>query len=83
MSNANGVNTPTTSDPVGAGLHIKLIMITHLNKAEVSETVLVGPPKLFGPKSGKYKVLKLLNLYEVKQTPRTYFEKLDYWNVDF
>jgi hypothetical protein len=54
-----------------------------LHKAEVSETVLVEAPKLFGPKSGKYKVLKLQNLYGVKQTPRKYFEKLDYWNVDF
>ena len=48
MSNANGVNTLTTSDPV-------MIMITHLHKTEVSETVLVEPPKLFGPSLENFK----------------------------
>ena len=46
-------------------------------QAELSETVFVEPPKLFGPKSGKDLVLKLLKcLYGLKQAPRTFFEKL-------
>ena len=37
-------------------------------QAELSETVFVEPPKLFGPKSGKDLVLKLLKcLYGLKQ----------------
>jgi hypothetical protein len=46
-------------------------------QAEVGETIFVEPPKLFGSKSGKDVVLKLLkSLYGLKQAPRTFYEKL-------
>jgi hypothetical protein len=46
-------------------------------QAEVGETLFVEPPKLFGSKSGKDVVLKLLtSLYELKQAPRTFYQKL-------
>jgi hypothetical protein len=46
-------------------------------QAEMGETVYVEPPRLCGPKSGKYLVLLLLeSLYGLKQAPRTFYEKL-------
>jgi hypothetical protein len=46
-------------------------------QAEMAETVPVEPPRLFGPRSGKYLVLLLLkSLYGLKQAPRTFYEKL-------
>jgi hypothetical protein len=44
---------------------------------EIRETAYIDPPKLFGPKSGKYLVLLLLkSLYGLKQAPRKFYEKL-------
>jgi uncharacterized protein (DUF58 family) len=46
-------------------------------QAEMSETLFVEPPRMFGPRSGKDLVLRLLkSLYGLKQAPRTFFEKL-------
>jgi hypothetical protein len=46
-------------------------------QAEMSETVFVEPPRMFGPRSGKDLVLQLLkSLYGQKQAPCTFFEKL-------
>jgi hypothetical protein len=43
----------------------------------MKENVYIEPPKLFGPKSGKYLVLLLLkSVYGLKQAPRTFYEKL-------
>jgi hypothetical protein len=44
---------------------------------EMKETIYIEPPKLFGPKSGKYLVLLLLkSLYGLKQCPHTFYEEL-------
>jgi hypothetical protein len=46
-------------------------------QAEINEEVYIECPRLFGPKSGSARVLKLLkSLYGLKQAPRTFFEKL-------
>jgi Reverse transcriptase (RNA-dependent DNA polymerase) len=46
-------------------------------QAEINEEVYLEHPRMFGPKSGKDVVLKLLkSLYGLKQAPRTFFEKL-------
>jgi hypothetical protein len=46
-------------------------------QAEVRETIFVEPPKLFGSKSGKDVVIKLLkSLYGLKQAPGTFYDKL-------
>jgi hypothetical protein len=46
-------------------------------QAELREEVYVECPRLFGPKSGTDKVLRLLkSLYGLRQAPRTFFEKL-------
>jgi hypothetical protein len=46
-------------------------------QAELDEEVYVEPPKLFEIRSGKDLVVKLLkSLYGLKQSPRTFFEKL-------
>ena len=46
-------------------------------QAELNEEVYVEPPRMFGPKSGKDCVLRLLkSLYGLRQAPRTFFEKL-------
>ena len=46
-------------------------------QAELKEEVYAEFPRLFGPKSGKDKVLHLLkSLYGLCQAPRTFFEKL-------
>jgi hypothetical protein len=46
-------------------------------QAEMSETVFVEPPRMFGPRSGKKLVLRLLkSLYGLKQAPHNFFEKL-------
>jgi hypothetical protein len=46
-------------------------------QAELKEEVYVECPRLFGPKSGLDKVLRLhKSLYGLKQAPRTFFEKL-------
>ena len=46
-------------------------------QAEINEEVYIECPRLFGPKSGSPRVLKLLkSLYGLKQAPRTFFEKL-------
>jgi hypothetical protein len=54
--------------------------VDHTNafsQAEMKETVLSEPPKLFGAKSGKDMVLRLLkSLYGLKKAPRTFYEKL-------
>ena len=46
-------------------------------QAELNEDVYVECPRLFGPASGKDKVLHLRkSLYGLRQAPRTFFEKL-------
>jgi hypothetical protein len=46
-------------------------------QAELKEEVFVEYPRLFGPKSGTDRVLRLLkSLYGLRQAPRTFFEKL-------
>jgi hypothetical protein len=46
-------------------------------QAELKEEVYVECPRLFGPKSGQDKVLRLhKSLYGLRQAPRTFFEKL-------
>jgi hypothetical protein len=46
-------------------------------QAELKEDVFVECPRLFGPASGKDKVLHLRkSLYGLRQAPRTFFEKL-------
>jgi len=46
-------------------------------QAELSKTIVVEAPKLFGQKSGKDLAFKLLkSLYGLNQAPRTFFEKL-------
>jgi hypothetical protein len=43
----------------------------------MGETVYVEPPRLFGPRSGKYLVLLLIkSLYGLTQAPRIIYEKL-------
>jgi hypothetical protein len=47
------------------------------DQAEIKETVYIEPPKLFGPKNGKYVVLLLLkSMYGLKQAPRTFYDNI-------
>jgi hypothetical protein len=46
-------------------------------QADLKEEVYLEYPRMFGPKSGTNKVLRLLkSLYGLRQAPRTFFEKL-------
>jgi Reverse transcriptase (RNA-dependent DNA polymerase) len=46
-------------------------------QADLKEEVYVEYPRLFGPKTGGDKVLRLRkSLYGLRQVPRTFFEKL-------
>ena len=46
-------------------------------QADLKEEVYLEYPRMFGPKSGTNKVLRLLkSLYGLCQAPRTFFEKL-------
>ena len=46
-------------------------------QADIKEEVYVEYPRLFGPASGKDRVLRLCkSLYGLRQAPRTFFEKL-------
>ena len=58
--------------------HTKQVDYTNaFAQAELEDDVYVEPPQLFGPKSGKDLVLKLLkSLYGLKQAPRTFYQKL-------
>jgi hypothetical protein len=47
-------------------------------QAEIHDETIIEPPKLFGSRNGKDRVLRLLkSLYGLKQAPRTFFQKLD------
>jgi len=54
-------------------------------QAELSETVFVEQPKLFGPKSGKDHFLNSKEFIWTQESSKNLLRKtkLDYWNVDF